>query len=67
MAAEVAREELASVRAELTLARERAGEGLVQAQAAGRFVLPRAEDLLGRHVEKGTVIGYLDVEGAPVR
>ncbi len=63
--AEIAREELAVVRAELTRARDRHGEGLVRAQGTGRFVLPRAEDLLGRFYKKGTVIGYLDVEGPP--
>jgi putative peptide zinc metalloprotease protein len=63
--AEIAREELAAVRAELARARDRRGEGIVRAQGVGRFVLPRAEDLLGRFFEKGAVIGYLDVERAP--
>lgn len=62
--AEIAREELTSVHAELARARDRQGEGIVRAAVDGRFVLPRAEDLLGRFLEKGVVIGYLDVEGA---
>ncbi|MBW2241695.1 MAG: peptidase M50 [Deltaproteobacteria bacterium] len=61
--AEVAREELALVRAELARARERHGEGIVRAEVAGRFVLPRVEDLPDRFFEKGAVIGYLDVDG----
>jgi putative peptide zinc metalloprotease protein len=62
--AAIAREELASVRAELARARDRRGEGTVRAESSGRLVLPRAEDLVGRFFEKGTVIGYLDVGGA---
>ncbi len=61
--AEVARVELASVRAELRRARERLEEGIVRAQATGRLVLPRAEDLTGRFFEKGAVIGYLEIAG----
>ncbi|MCP4039792.1 MAG: peptidase M50, partial [bacterium] len=63
--AEIAREELHAVRAEYARARDRLGEGTVRAPEAGRFVLPRAEDTLGRYLEKGVVVGYLDVEGAP--
>ncbi len=63
--AEIAREELRAVRAEYARARDRLGEGTVRAPEAGRFVLPRAEDMLGRYFEKGTVIGYLDIQGAP--
>jgi len=65
VAAAVAREELASVRAELARARDRRGEGVVRAEMAGRFVLPRAEDLPRRYVEKGAVIGYLEIYGPP--
>jgi len=60
--AEVAREELASVRAELDRARDRLGERLVRAGSEGRFVLPRAEDLVGRFFEKGAVVGYLEID-----
>jgi putative peptide zinc metalloprotease protein len=63
--AQVAREELAAARAELARAQDRLGDGIVRAEDTGRFVLPRAEDLVGRFVEKGSVIGYLDIPGAP--
>ncbi len=63
VAGELARTELGSVRAELKRAKQELGEEVVRAGVAGQFVLPRAEDLVGRYFEKGAVVGYLKVGG----
>jgi putative peptide zinc metalloprotease protein len=52
-------DELAAAEAGWRRARERAGAGLVRSPAGGRFVAPRARDLVGRFVEQGELLGYV--------
>jgi putative peptide zinc metalloprotease protein len=57
--AELTREEMASVRAELALAKERAGALSIESPADGLFVLPAAQDLPGRFVRQGQQVGFV--------
>jgi len=57
--AKIIREQLSHARADLALARERQRALLVRSPAAGRFILPHAADLPGRHFRKGEVLGYV--------
>ena len=57
--AELMREEMAAVEAELSQARERAAELIIRAPTDGKFVVPRVQDLAGRFVEQGELIAYV--------
>jgi putative peptide zinc metalloprotease protein len=57
--AQIAREELASVTANLERARERQRDLVLKSGADGRFVVPQAADLPGRYVAKGTLVAYV--------
>ena len=57
--AELMREEMAAVEAELSQARERAAELIIRAPTDGKFVVPRVQDLPGRFVEQGELIAYV--------
>lgn len=57
--AKIIDERLQHAEADLALARERQRALLVRSPAAGRFIVPRAEDLPGRHYRKGEVLGYV--------
>ena len=57
--AQIVREELASVAANVARARERERELTLRAGATGRFVVPNAADLPGRFVQKGTLVAYV--------
>ncbi len=57
--AQILDDELTAARAALARARERAGEEIVRSPSAGRFVVPRAEELLGRFVEQGQELGWV--------
>ena len=52
-------EELATVQANLRRALQREAALLLRSPAAGRWVVPQAADLPGRHVSQGQLIGYL--------
>lgn len=58
-AAEILRDEMAKSRAELNRARERVSGLLIRSPADGVFLLPLAEDLLGKYVKKGAPLGYV--------
>lgn len=62
--AQNARLELASAEADLARARERAGAALVRSGAQGTLVLPAGENLLGRYVRRGELLGYVVGAGA---
>jgi putative peptide zinc metalloprotease protein len=62
---DIVREELDSLRAELTRERRRAQDHIVRSPSTGTFVLPVAENLPGRHVERGEVLGYVADFAAP--
>ena len=58
-------EGLKTVEAELARARERASELMVRSPANGVFALPAPQDMAGRFVRKGELIGYVVPEGRP--
>ena len=58
-AAEVLREELAKSQAALMRAKERASSLLIRSPADGVFLMPMADDMLGRFVKKGAPLGYV--------
>ncbi|MCP3982593.1 MAG: PqqD family peptide modification chaperone [bacterium] len=61
-------EELASARAQLEDAEERLTDLDIRSPTAGVFVLPRAQDLPGRWVQQGDLVGYvLEVRHPTVR
>jgi putative peptide zinc metalloprotease protein len=57
--AQIVREELASVNANLERARERERELTLKSGANGRLVVPQAADLPGRFLQKGTLVAYV--------
>lgn len=62
--AAVVAEDLNRERLGLERTEERLGELLLTASVAGRFRLPRAEDLPDRYVKKGELLGYI-LSGPP--
>jgi putative peptide zinc metalloprotease protein len=59
-------EELASVRSELQRVEQRISRWTVRSKAAGRLVLPHAEDLPGSYVPKGGTLAYVLVASPAV-
>jgi putative peptide zinc metalloprotease protein len=57
--AEITKKEVEHVSAQLDRARERAGELMVRSGADGTFLVPTAEDLPGRFVKRGELLGYV--------
>ena len=57
--AEIIDEEIHHVTARLEDLRERVGELTIRSNADGRFVVPMPEDLPGRFVKRGELIGYV--------
>ncbi len=64
--ARIINERLEHARADLALALQRQRDLLVRSTVDGRFLVPRAEDLPGRFLHKGEVIGYVARLDAPV-
>ena len=64
--AEIVREQWLHAQATLVRAQQRAQGLLVVAATAGRFTVPQANDLPGRHLQQGAVIGYVLGETRPV-
>ena len=64
--AQVVREQLLQAQAALALARERTAGLKAVAATAGRFTVPQADDLPGRYLRQGAVIGYVFGDTAPV-
>lgn len=56
---EILKEEVTSVEAALTRVRERMDELIVHSPNRGRFVLPEAQNLIGRFVKQGELLGYI--------
>jgi putative peptide zinc metalloprotease protein len=66
--AEVTREEMRQVEAEIAVARERVANLVVRSETAGRFVIGLPQDKPGRFVTKGELLGYvLDLEQVTAR
>jgi len=59
VAAEITKEEIENVTAQLVDARQRAEELTVRSQAAGIFVVPMPQDVPGRFVRRGELLGYV--------
>jgi len=66
--AEILREEIRSLSASLRRSEERLAELTVLSPSDGRFVLPEKQDLPGRYLRKGELLGYVvDPEALVVR
>lgn len=57
--ARITLEELTLARADLDLARERLAQLTIRSRADGRLSLHRPDDLVGRYIRKGDLIGYV--------
>jgi putative peptide zinc metalloprotease protein len=57
--AEILQEDLATTRAELARAQERLEQLEIRSGVAGTFVVPRYQDLVGRYLSQGEVVGYV--------
>ncbi len=57
--AAMVREQMVAAQANLRRAREREEALVFRSPASGRFVVPNAEDLPGRFVNKGQLVGYV--------
>jgi putative peptide zinc metalloprotease protein len=57
--ADIIREEMAYTRQSLVRARERAADLTIRSRTDGTFVLPAAEDLPGRFVRRGELVGHV--------
>jgi len=57
--AEVVREEVVERRAQLEITREKFESRIVRSATEGVFIVPNAQDILGRFVRQGTVIAYV--------
>jgi putative peptide zinc metalloprotease protein len=58
-AAEIAREELATLDVALARARERAEQAVARSEAEGTFVVVGGWNLVGRYVHRGDLLGYV--------
>ena len=64
----IVKEELVAAEADLVRARERVREVVILSPSDGTFVVPGAQDLLGRFVHQGELVGYvIDPARATVR
>jgi putative peptide zinc metalloprotease protein len=57
--AQITEEEAATVEASLARALEREREVVIRSPESGQLVLPRADDLVGRFVRQGELVGYV--------
>jgi len=57
--AKITKEEIQQITAGLDEARENAGKLIVRSSAGGTFVVPMAQDLPGRYVKRGELLGYV--------
>ncbi|MFG6428859.1 site-2 protease family protein [Roseateles sp. LYH14W] len=64
--AEIAREQLQLAQTTLQRAEQRAQGLQMVAGAPGRFTVPRASDMPGRHLRQGDVLGYVLGDAPPV-
>lgn len=57
--AKITQKKMATVQADLARARERQQALTVRSPTAGRFIVPQAEDLVGRFMEQGALMAYV--------
>jgi len=66
--AEIMRDEMRTVSADLAVAQEQADDLVIRSQADGKFVLPDARNLPGRFVRRGELLAYtIDLSTATAR
>ncbi|MBW2270740.1 MAG: peptidase M50 [Deltaproteobacteria bacterium] len=63
--AQLTEEEILTVEASLARALEQAREVVIRSPEQGQLVLPHADDLLGRFVKQGEIVGYVIGAGEP--
>ena len=63
--ASITEDELLAVQASLDRALERSRELTIVSRASGTFILPGEDDLAGRYVNKGDLLGYVIQDGPP--
>ena len=63
--AQLTEEEIVTVEASLARALERAREVVIRSPESGELALPRVDDLVGRYVRQGEILGYLIGLGKP--
>ena len=63
--AKIIKERLSHAEADLDLTRRRADDLVVRSPAAGRFYLPKPQDLPGRFLRRGAVLAYITDPGNP--
>jgi putative peptide zinc metalloprotease protein len=63
--AQITAEEIATTQAALARARERSREVVIRSPADGELVMPGADDLVGRFVRQGSLVGYVVTPGPP--
>lgn len=56
---QITREEMGQITAELEDAREREDQLTIRSSATGTFVVPMAQDLPGRFIKRGELLGYV--------
>ncbi|MDF1590603.1 MAG: PqqD family peptide modification chaperone [Desulfobacterales bacterium] len=57
--AEITKEEMNNIASKLADARERAAELMIRSPGGGTFVVPMSQDLPGRFVRRGELLGYV--------
>lgn len=66
--AEIIKEEMGIVAADLAQVRQDASDLIIRAETDGTFIVPNAQDLPGRYVRKGELLGYtLDLSGVTAK
>lgn len=61
----IVRDEMTRTRSDLARARERVKELVIRSPSAGTFILPDSEDLSGRYLKQGELLGYVIDEERP--
>ncbi len=64
--AQITEEEIATAEAALARSLERRQELIIRSPETGELVLPRADDLVGRFVRQGDLVGYVIGSGTPI-
>ncbi len=63
--AQIIKEEMAAIQANLADARDRLGRLIVRSEVAGKFIVPNADDLPGRFIKQGETLGYI-TDSSPI-
>ncbi len=63
--AQIIKEEMAAIQANLADARDRLGRLIVRSEVAGKLIVPNAEDMPGRFIKQGETLGYI-TDSSPI-